>query len=92
MLFENNKAEILSEKDKLEVALSKIKGISRIFPSETNFLLIQIENADDVYTKLKSEKIIVRNRSSQIKNALRITIGSPSENKKLIETLQKITQ
>ncbi|MBW2938471.1 histidinol-phosphate transaminase [Aureisphaera sp. CAU 1614] len=90
--YENNKAEILSEKDKIKVALSKIKGIFRIFPSETNFLLIQIENADDVYTKLKSEKIIVRNRSSQIKNALRITIGSPSENKKLIESLQKITQ
>lgn len=90
--YENNKAEILSEKDTLEIAFSKIKGISHIFPSETNFLLIQIENADDVYTKLIYEKIIVRNRSSQIKNALRITIGSPSENRKLIESLQKITQ
>ncbi len=90
--FKKTKAEILVEKEKLSVALYNIKGVQRIFPSETNFLLIQMDNANEIYQKLVAEKLIVRNRSSQIENALRITIGSPSENKKLIETLQKITK
>jgi histidinol-phosphate aminotransferase len=91
VLFEENKAEILLEKEKLQSQLLKIKVVQNIFPSETNFLLIQIEDANTMYQKLVAENLIVRNRSSQIENALRITIGSPSENKKLIETLQKIT-
>lgn len=90
--FKKTKAEILLEKQKLQSDLLKINGVQCIFPSETNFLLIQMDNANEIYQKLVAEKLIVRNRSKQIENALRITIGSPSENKKLIETLQKITQ
>ena len=90
--FEKNKAEILLEKEKLQNDLLRIKGVKGIFPSETNFILIQIENADEIYSKLVAEKVIVRNRRSQIENTLRITVGSPSENQKLIKTLQNITK
>jgi histidinol-phosphate aminotransferase len=89
-LFQKNKKRILSEREKVVAALKPLPIIKRIFPSSTNFILIQMEDANEVYQKLVKEKIVVRNRSSQIEDALRITIGSPQENKKMIEILQKI--
>jgi histidinol-phosphate aminotransferase len=52
--------------------------------------LIEVENADSVYQKLVNKNVIIRNRNSVIKNCLRITIGSPEENEKLIQALQNI--
>ncbi|MAY22668.1 MAG: histidinol-phosphate transaminase [Flavobacteriaceae bacterium] len=89
--FEKNRQLILSEKKRMEKALEKIPGVQKIFPSETNFLLLQIENAPEIYRQLIAQKIIVRNRDRQIENTLRITIGCPSENEKLLQTLQNIT-
>lgn len=88
--FEDKKAVILSEKELLQSELSELKGVYRVFSTDTNFILIQIKNANEVYKALVAEKLIIRNRSSQIKDALRITVGTPSENKKLLKTLQKI--
>lgn len=88
--FEDKKAVILSEKELLQSELSELKGVYRVFSTDTNFILIQIKNASEIYNQLVAEKLIIRNRSSQIKDALRITVGTPSENKKLLKTLQKI--
>ncbi|WDF48057.1 histidinol-phosphate transaminase [Chryseobacterium sp. KACC 21268] len=81
---------ILNEKKSLIQNLQQLKLIKKIFPSDANFILIEVENADLIYQKLVDENVIVRNRNSVIKNCLRITIGSPQENLKLIETLQKL--
>lgn len=81
---------ILNEKKLLVDSLRKLKLVKKIFPSDANFILIEVENADEIYQKLVEENVIVRNRNSVIKNCLRITVGSPEENLKLIETLKSI--
>lgn len=81
---------ILEEKKSLIQNLEKLDLVKKIFPSDANFILIAVDNADSVYQELVKKKVIIRNRNSVIKNCLRITVGSPDENKKLIETLQNI--
>lgn len=89
-LVSENIELILSEKKKLIQSLEQLNLVKKTFPSDTNFILIEVENADSVYQKLVDDNVIVRNRNSVIKNCLRITVGSPEENKKLIETLKSI--
>lgn len=81
---------ILKEKKNLIESLKKINLVKKIFPSDANFILIEVENADSVYQELVNKNVIIRNRNSVIKNCLRITIGSPEENEKLIQALQNI--
>ncbi len=81
---------ILEEKKSLIQNLEKLDLVKKIFPSDANFILIAVDNADSVYQELVKKKVIIRNRNSVIKNCLRITVGSPEENQKLIENLQTI--
>lgn len=79
---------ILEEKKSLIQNLEKLDLVKKIFPSDANFVLIEVDNANSVYQELVKKNVIIRNRNSVIKNCLRITVGSPEENLKLIETLQ----
>jgi histidinol-phosphate aminotransferase len=88
-LFEKNKKLILQEKKLLSETLKKLDIVKKVYPSDANFILIEVSNADNIYDKLVSKKIIIRNRNKVIDNCLRITIGSPEENKKLINELKK---
>ena len=81
---------ILEEKKSLIQNLKKLNLVKTIFPSDANFVLVEVDNANSVYQELVNQNVIIRNRNSVIKNCLRITVGSPEENKKLIETLQTI--
>ena len=81
---------ILEEKKSLIQNLKKLNLVKTIFPSDANFILIEVDNANSVYQELVNQNVIIRNRNSVIKNCLRITVGSPDENKKLIETLQTL--
>ncbi len=81
---------ILEEKTQLIQKLGKLNLVKNIYPSDANFILIKVENADSVYQQLVKENVIVRNRNSVIKNCLRVTVGSPEENLKLVETLKSI--
>ncbi|WP_312765257.1 histidinol-phosphate transaminase [Epilithonimonas sp.] len=89
-LVSENIKIILEEKKRLIQNLEKLDLVKKIFPSDTNFILIEVDNADEIYQKLVEENVIVRNRNPVIKNCLRITIGSPDENEKLIQALQNI--
>lgn len=83
--------EIVDERVKLAKSLTAFSFVERVFPSDANFLLIQVKNADELYKFLIENKIIVRNRSKEIlcENCLRITVGTPSENILLLETLNQ---
>lgn len=82
---------ILSERRRLEAALLQLKCIEKVYPSDANFLLVKTTGANKIYTFLCHNNIIVRNRSSELhcENCLRITIGSPEENEKLINALNR---
>lgn len=86
-------AVLRSEKEKMQKALEQLPGVSRIFPSDTNFLLVEIKNATKIYQELINKGIILRNRSGMMycKECLRITIGTPEENKRLLDELTKLS-
>jgi len=84
--------ELLAERQKLEKELLNIDFVNKIYPSDANFLLIQVDNASKRYDQLLSLDIIVRNRSSLLgcENTLRITVGTPQENIRLINACKTI--
>ncbi len=86
--------EVKTEKSKLKEALSKFDNIIKVYPSNANFYLIKFKNANEVYDQLVKNGIVVRNRTNQYNCAgcLRITVGTPTENQKLLETLATINQ
>jgi len=86
--FEKNKQQILIEKVKLTKILKTLIQVKKVYPSDANFLLVEVNNAIETYNNLVTQKIIIRNRNSVIKNCIRITIGSPEENTKLINALK----
>ena len=60
----------------------------KIYPSDANFILAEVNDADEIYNNLVQQKIITRNRNSVIANCIRITIGTTEENNQLIAALK----
>ena len=92
---ENTKKQIdiiLSEREKLIQNLNNLSFVKTIFPSDSNFILMRVDDANMRYTQLIAKGIIVRNRHGQplCDDCLRITVGTPDENLKLIQALQTI--
>ncbi len=89
-LFEKHKELILKEKLNLKNQLADLPLVKKLYPSEANFLLVEVEDANVMYQELVNQKIIVRNRHKLVNNCIRISIGTPEENKLLIECLQEL--
>ena len=81
-------ADILSERAYLKAQLSSLDNVKKIFPSDANFLLVQVQQAKAVFDTLIESKIIVRDRSRVMlcNDCLRITVGTREENIKLLES------
>jgi histidinol-phosphate aminotransferase len=88
--FEQNRMTILREKERLEFELNQLELVKKLYPSDANFLLIELENADEIYTALVNQRIITRNRNKQVANCIRISIGTEEENTKLLNALKNI--
>ncbi|SRX73826.1 histidinol-phosphate transaminase [Aequorivita antarctica] len=80
------------ERGNLLKVLVQVNFIEKVYPTDANFILIKVDNAEKRYSQLLQKDIVVRNRSSQslCENTLRITIGTTSENKKLITILKTL--
>jgi len=73
--------------------LKTINFISKIYPTEANFVLVKVDDATKRYNQLLEKGIVVRNRTNQplCENCLRLTVGIPTENKKLMNVLKEIS-
>ncbi|MDB5115898.1 MAG: hisC [Mucilaginibacter sp.] len=82
--------EILSQRDKLVLNLKELDFVLDIYPSDANFILVKTTDPKGIYNFLVQKGIIVRDRSKidLCEGSLRITVGTPDENDKLIETLK----
>ena len=83
---------ILEERDKLINSLNELSFIEKVYPSDSNFILIKVDDADLRYQQLLNRGIVLRNRSKELlcDNCLRITVGTPSENKLLIKNFNEL--
>ncbi|MCB9426423.1 MAG: histidinol-phosphate transaminase [Flavobacteriales bacterium] len=85
-------ASIIREKQVLEEALIELPYVQVIYPSEANFVLAKVDDANKRYDQLIEKGVVIRNRTTQelCENCLRFTVGTPEENEKLINALSSI--
>jgi histidinol-phosphate aminotransferase len=83
---------IIAQREKLLEVLIDVKFVEKIYPTEANFILIKVDDANKRYAELIAKGIVIRNRTTQplCGNTLRLTIGTEEENKRLMEVLMSI--
>ncbi len=84
-------AYILGERERLQSELRGIEGVVA-FDSDTNFLIIRVDNASKVFSDLKNEGVLVRNVSGYplMENCLRFNVGLREENDRILELLKRV--
>ena len=86
--------ESIAERKRLAQELNAFSWVVTIYPSDANFLLIQVDDAAVRYTELLNQHIVTRDRSSQenCENCIRISVGTPQENDKLIAACKSLSK
>lgn len=86
--------DILNERAILVNQLATVNFVSKIYPTDANFILAKVDDATKRYNQLIEKGIVVRNRTTQpgCENCLRFTVGTPEENEKLIKELLLISK
>ncbi|HEX3100708.1 MAG TPA: histidinol-phosphate transaminase [Pyrinomonadaceae bacterium] len=84
-------AVALQQRSVLVETLSSFDFVETIYPSDANFILVKVSDADAIYNFLLEEKIVVRNRNTVelCEGCLRITVGTPEENRRLLGAFGK---
>lgn len=86
------KKEVIEQRKLLSESLAKLPFVVKVYPSDANFILIKTTDANTIYNELIKKQIVVRNRTKEAlcENCLRITVGTPEENRLLITALKEI--
>lgn len=81
---------LIAERERVASAIASLPYVERVYPSDANFLLVKVERSRELYEHLISRELIVRDRSRTpgCEGTLRITIGTPEENDRLIRELR----
>ncbi|MGM9843730.1 MAG: histidinol-phosphate transaminase [Muribaculaceae bacterium] len=87
-------AEIKRERETLATALSEMGIVRKVYPSDANFLLVKFDNPDAIYDYLLENGALVRNRNklAGCEGCLRITVGTPEENARVVALLKTYQQ
>jgi histidinol-phosphate aminotransferase len=87
-VLEAQAAQIRAERASLGTALRALSGVI-VFPSEANFFLVRVPDAVRTYEALRRQGVLVRNLHPGIANSLRVTVGTPDENRILLTALKE---
>ena len=87
-VLEEQAARIRADRALLGEAIAALPG-TRVFPSEANFFLVRVRDADATYDALKRQGVLVRNLHPGLDNCLRINVGTPDENRILLTALRE---
>ncbi len=80
---------IISERKRLLHIMEKIEGITP-YPSDANFILLKVADADKTFNRLLKKGVLVRNLTGVIENCLRVTVGTPGENEVFLKALKQL--
>ncbi len=82
--------ETVAERESLVNQLTALAIVKKVYPSDANFVLVKVTDANSIYNYLKEQGIIVRNRSNVLlcDDCLRITVGTFMQNEQLIKALK----
>ena len=81
---------IVGERERLVAELVKLDFVRRTWPSAANFFLVEVEDAAAVLEYAAANKVLLRHFAGELANCLRITVGAPSENDRLLDLLRKM--
>jgi histidinol-phosphate/aromatic aminotransferase/cobyric acid decarboxylase-like protein len=82
-------SEVLSERARLSAGLAQSPLVSKVWPSDSNFLLVDCRDADAVLARVRDAGLIIRDvRQAALPNSLRISVGTPAQNLRLLEALK----
>jgi histidinol-phosphate aminotransferase len=83
--------QILKQRTVLAAGLSRMAGVGKVYESQANFLLFTCKGAPEVCRDLLKRGVVVRDRSSLpgLPECIRVTVGKPEENARLLEELQE---
>ncbi len=87
-VLEEQAARIRAERAGLGAALARLPGVT-VFPSQANFFLVRVPEAERTDAALKRQGVLVKNLHPWLRNCLRITVGTPEENRILLTALQE---
>ena len=87
-VLEAQAADIRAERARLGQALAALSGVT-VFASEANFFLLRVPDAPAAYDALKRQGVLVRNLHPGLANCLRVTVGTPEENRILLNALKE---
>jgi histidinol-phosphate aminotransferase len=88
-VLEEQAGRIRAERAVLGQALAALPGVT-VFPSQANFFLVRVPDADRAYEALRRQGVLVRNFNSPgLENCLRITVGTPDENRILLTAMRE---
>jgi histidinol-phosphate aminotransferase len=90
-VLEGQARQIRTERDALKSSLTALKGLT-LYPSEANFFLVKVPDANRVYESLRQQNVLVRNLHPGLPGCLRVTVGTPDENRILLAALREALQ
>jgi histidinol-phosphate aminotransferase len=82
--------EITEERNRVAAALGLYGFVKKVWPSDANFLLIRVADAELIMRRCASENVLLRDFNGELENCIRISIGSRDENNKLLEVLNTL--
>jgi len=80
-------ATLRSERERLADALRELDGVQQVYPSDANFLLVQVDDPETIQQRAEAGGVLIRNFGWQLPGCLRITVGDRAQNDLLIESL-----
>ncbi|HRN44884.1 MAG TPA: histidinol-phosphate transaminase [Flavobacterium sp.] len=85
-------ASIIRQREDLLEVLLHVEFVKKIYPTEANFILVKVDDANKRYAELIAKGIVIRNRTMQplCDNCLRLTVGTELENRKLMAVLKQL--
>jgi len=81
---------LIRERERMLAALSKIPSVKRVWPSNANYILIETTDSTTVMATGRAAGIVWRDRTKDVRNNVRITIGTPDENNATLEALARV--
>jgi histidinol-phosphate aminotransferase len=79
--------QIRAERDRLSAALANCKSVQKIWPSVANFLLVDFADAEAVLGAARAAKLLIRDMRNVSPRSLRISVGTPEQNDRLIRSI-----
>ena len=82
--------QVVSERERLTLALRKFPFVRRIWPSAANFFLMQVDDASSLMAQSSDDKVLLRYFGGDLSDCVRVTVGTHAENDRLLQTFAKL--